>query len=255
MQYSDAHTDAHNEPLTREQVEALLPDYVFEQLDEQDHAAVERSLPLYPELASDAAEMRSAFAMMEVETLREQRKQGIAKRVRNLSYRVQERLADDRARHRKRVMLFRWLTPVLATCTALGVVLAPDGTFEAVSGTSLGAVRGWFTTSQTEAAYDRSLLRPAEARLLLEDNANGDGVVETDVSFKDNAALNDTNADAQEKESLVAARMLSKETLAELSQQVSPFSDTFAGDSGLLQGLDDNDVDDDDVTALMNEIG
>lgn len=246
METNDHNHEFNHEPLAYDEVEMLLPDYVFGALSADDRRAVEQALSLYPDLAAECAEMQAALASTELQELREGRSDAMAKRLRNLSYHVQERAASNHVRHRKRVMLLRWITPVLAACCALGVVVLPEGSF---------AVLTTLISSDSESAVERLFLRPSEEQIVREDNARNDGIVETDVSFTDNAALNDTNNDAQEKEALVAARMLSKETLSELSSQVSPFSDTFAGSGDLFLSLDDSDVDDEDVNALMKEIG
>jgi anti-sigma-K factor RskA len=242
-------------PLTRSEMEAHLPGYVMNELAADDREEFEASLKAYPDIAAELAEMQEAFALLAAEPalqeLKHKRDRAITQRVRNLSVHVQERMAQDRKRERRRAMFWRWAIPVAAAGSAVAVLMLADPITSEFSASLTQATQAE-TTAETMSA---ELLRPEEARLLQSDTTTSDGITEADVSFKDNTAAMPGSQEIDQKETLAASRMLKRETMRELSlATLSPFTDAFAGETALLQTLDDGDVDDEDVVALLKDI-
>ncbi len=160
-------------------------------------------------------------------------------------------MAQDRKRERRRAMFWRWAIPVAAAGSAVAVLMLADPITSEFSASLTQATQAE-TTAETMSA---ELLRPEEARLLQSDTTTSDGITEADVSFKDNTAAMPGSQEIDQKETLAASRMLKRETMRELSlATLSPFTDAFAGETALLQTLDDGDVDDEDVVALLKDI-
>jgi hypothetical protein len=339
MEPSDTPLAAANSApvLTREEMEALAADYASGALQGETDSAVrlnfERSLPAYPDLASDVAEMcllfgtafntpkatlntapdaddlassAAATAIHNLRELREHEALHTAQRLRNLTVHVQDRIERQRNKgtrlagnwtgrltehwNLKHLFASSWrvLVPALAAYVVL-LVIAPQsstnnsnnsnstntslssrltGMIVEASGNAADYASGFydgFTMSDEELAAKRAseqaLLRPDEESVLRDGSqANaqasaqaGAGILESDVALTGAAnAATDNELDA--RESLAAARMLKQSTLAALSDDDSPFSDRFAGEGALLQTIGDDDINNADVTALLENM-
>jgi hypothetical protein len=243
-------------PLTRSEMEERLPAYILNELASDDREEFEASLEAHPDIATELAEMQEALALLEAETalqeLKQKRDRAITQRVKNLSIHVQERIAQERKREKVRTIFWRWAIPVAAAGSALAVLMITEPTTTPDDSASLAQATQAETVTETISA---ELLRPEEAQLLQSDTTTSDGITETDVSFKDNTAAMPGSREIDQKETLAAARMLKRETMRALSlATLSPFTDAFAGETALLQTLDDDDVDNEDVVALLKDI-
>jgi hypothetical protein len=255
-------TPLSEEILSRAAMEELLPDYALHQLDAEQQVLFERSLPLYPDLQADIDDLRAAFDSENMQEFRRTYAANAASALRNLSFHVQERLEHEQRRRRKRWLVWnRYALPALAVSAVLTVIMVSS--FPDNLATVFYSVRSTVPEASQQEIYLHSawseppLLRSDEALLLQEeDSPNGLTVLESDVSFNNNLAANAFSQEVELRESLLAARLLTKETLAELavmSFMTSPFNDRFAGESALLQALDEGDLDDADLATLLAE--
>ncbi len=94
---------------SREEMEQILPDYLFCQLSEAESSRFEQSLPYFPELEQELQQARTVFAQMKSQDLYERRTQ----RVRNLSVKIQERRYAEMERKQVSLRSFRFAAPVI----------------------------------------------------------------------------------------------------------------------------------------------
>lgn len=240
MNSFDSTYNAHNAggepvlPLSREEMEALLPDYAFGDLPELERGAFERSLAAYPDLTDEIRELQDAFAPVDKNAINK----AYSQRLKNLSVHVQTRLDKEFAKAVRRRRFFRFLAPVLAAACLVGLVALPQGVFNVI-------------LSDSAAPSTMELIRPDEAQLILDDESLADGVSELDIAFVDRTVVDSPSPDIAAKEALLAAKLIDKETL----QALSAASDNGISDElSLLQDIDDDDVDESDVQTLLTEM-
>ncbi|MFY7998842.1 MAG: hypothetical protein ACOVSW_09615 [Candidatus Kapaibacteriota bacterium] len=200
--------------LAREEVEALLPDYAFGNLESaaDDKARFEASLPAYPDLVEELRLIQDSFGSIREEF--EALNRAESQRLKNLTVHVQQRLQQEAERRAHRFRLLKFFVPALAMCVVLAVISIP----QAFNG-------GWktFTSDRTETA----ILTPEDIQRLEELQVD-ESVVNEHSAFADNLGANANSADEADKQAaMVARKMLTKETLRALAANRSAFQDYF----------------------------
>lgn len=221
-------------PLSREKMEMLLPDYAFGCLADDECFLFEQSLPLYPELQTELEEIQTTFSRIDVSSLN----RSYAQRLKNLSVHVQERLVAEKRTVAQRWKFFRVAIPALIASMLTFIVVLPPGSFER-----------WVLGVSRASALD-SLIRPDEVSFIWDDESLREGISEADIAFADQTVI-EPLLEVSEKESLLIARMIDKETLLAYS---SGDDEILDNEMALLDELDDDDIDETLVQALISEM-
>ncbi len=119
-----------NNELTHYQMELLLPDYVLGKLDHDEVIMFESNLLSYPDIASEVAEARNVFAKIEKMDLDSKN----LYRSKNVSVKVQDRLAHRLKPQLRFRFVFRFILPTVALI-ALAVLVINSPNFEKKSST------------------------------------------------------------------------------------------------------------------------
>ncbi len=114
-------SEQHRNTLSRGEAELKLTDFVFGRLSAQEQAVFEAALDEFPDLRSEADQIRSAFAGFDRQDYLERRK----KAARNVSVHVQQGLnSAQRAGQRNRRFLLR-MAPLAVACIIAVVIFPP----------------------------------------------------------------------------------------------------------------------------------
>lgn len=221
-------------PLSCEKMEMLLPDYAFGHLVGDEYFLFEQSLPFYPELQAELEEIQATFSRIDVPSIN----RGYAQRLKNLSVHVQERLVAEKRAAAQRWKFFRVAVPVFVASMLTFIVILPPGSFER-----------WVLGVSSASVLD-SLIRPDEVAFIWDDESLREGISEADIAFADQTVI-EPLLEVSEKESLLIARMIDKETLLAYSSSDDEILDN---EMALLDELDDDDIDETLVQALISEM-
>lgn len=140
--------------LTKNQLEELLPDYAFGNLSEAQILLFEQSITHYPELQTELADIQDAFIPVKnynFDTTVEQR-------TRNLSIRVNEKLATQRRTVFSMQSFARYILPALGLA-ACGILY-----FQINSATNTAPQQTLQNTARLE------IVRPNDAQLLIDED-------------------------------------------------------------------------------------
>ncbi len=114
-------SEQHRNTLSRSEAELKLTDFVFGRLSAEEQAVFEAALDEFPDLRSEADQIRSAFAGFDRQDYLERRKLA----ARNVSVHVQEGLSSaHRAGQRNRRFLLR-MAPLAVACIIAVVFFPP----------------------------------------------------------------------------------------------------------------------------------
>lgn len=216
--------------LAREEVEALLPDYAFGEIEPNDKVRFEASLSAYPDLAEELRLIQDSFEAVEPEMQALDRAQ--MQRLKNLTVHIQERLQHEAERRAHRFRLMKFFVPALAMCVLLAVISIPQA-----FNTNWTVLSG--RTDRTESA----ILTPEDIERLEELPVDANG------AFSNNTGIINTNANDNDKEAALAARkMLNNETLRAIAANRSAFQGYF-DNSDALDNISDDDAD--SIAAAM----
>lgn len=102
---------------SRQQVEEMLPDYVFGNLTAAESAEFERAVQGYPEVQREIEEVRKVFSQVEKMDINGM----IDQHTRNLSMKVNQRMAAP-PRRSKRATFFAWGLPALVGAAAFVIM-------------------------------------------------------------------------------------------------------------------------------------
>jgi hypothetical protein len=239
MMNTTEHTDIPTPVLTRTEVENLLADYAFGELEAPEAARLEASLPSYPDLQEELLCIQESFAAVEGEI--EALERTNAQRLRNLSIHVQDRLKKDAERTIRRWQWFRILVPSLAVAAAIAVVVVPNSISDYVR-TRFGAG----ANSENTLA-----LQADEIKALEESQALTVGLLDVDATLNDKALADAIDDQLSAQENKAASRMLHKETMKTLARNTSAFQDYF-DNSAEMQHVTEEDVA--NVAAALTEM-
>lgn len=240
METNQEHTPSHHTlpVLARDEVEQLLPDYAFGELDASSVARFEVSIGTYPDLQEELMLITDTFASVEKEF--EEIERTNAHRLKNLSVHVQDRLGKENERKAHRWRLMRFFVPALATCAVIAIISMPRGFTDYV------------LRRTVDANTDNALVfKPEEIRGLEDNQIVEAGLLEADASLNDKALANMIDKELSAQESKMATRLLRKETLKALAQNTSPFRGYF-DNSAEMQDANDEDVA--NVAAALTEM-
>lgn len=224
--------------LSREEVEAFLPDYAFGDIAASDKAKVEASLGRYPDLAEELRLIQESFEAVqpELEALDRQQMQ----RLKNLTIHIQDRLQHEAEKRAHRFRLMKFFVPALAMCVLLAVISVPQA-----FNTNWSALSG--RTEQSESA----ILTPEDIQRL-EELPTDESLVNASGAFANNAGIIANGAEDSSKEAAMAARkMLTRETLNAIAANRSAFQGYF-DNSDMLDNISDDDAD--GIAAAMTEM-
>ena len=110
--------------LSREEVEAFLPDYAFGDITASDKARVEASLGTYPDLAEELRLIQESFEAVQPEFEALDRQQ--TQRLKNLTVHIHDRLQHEAEKRAHRFRLMKFFVPALAMCVLLAVISVPQ---------------------------------------------------------------------------------------------------------------------------------
>ncbi len=230
--------------LQRDELEALLPDFAFGELSENDAARVIASLPAFPDLQEELTLIQESFTALEeaMETI----ERANAQRLRNLSVHVQERLREETLRSKRRWQWFRIMIPSVIAAAVLAVVVVPNRVSDALR-ERLGIAGA--TTS--DSALDLKPEEIEQIRAISEPNALQAGLLDADAGVNDKALAEAMDKSFSSHENTMASTMLHKETMKALAQNTSAFHDYFDNSTD-MQNLSDEDVA--NVAAALTEM-
>lgn len=109
----------NNSKLSLKQMEEFLPDYVFERISEDDKFNFEQCLPNYPEIQNEIIEVRAVFQKMEMMDI----EKPIRDKSRNLSVKVNQKLAKNKEYGYKGSFNLKILMPLMAMLVASAMFL------------------------------------------------------------------------------------------------------------------------------------
>lgn len=225
--------------LAREEVEALLPDYAFGEIEANDRARLEASLGAYPDLAEELRLIQESFGAVEPELEALDRAQ--TQRLKNLTVHIQERLQHEAERRAHRFRLVKFFVPALAMCVLFAVISIPQA-----FNTGWTSVLGW-RADRTESA----ILTPEDIQRL-EELSVDETSTNTSGALANNTGIITTDAEGNDKEAaMVARKMLTRETLRAIAANRSAFQGYF-DNADMLNNISDEDAD--GVTAAMTEM-
>ncbi len=104
----------NNSKLSLKQMQELLPDYVFDRINEDDKLVFEQSLPSYPEIQNEIIEVRTVFKKMEMMDI----EKPMRDKSRNLSVKVNQKLAQNKKYVYKSNLSIKILMPLMAMLVA-----------------------------------------------------------------------------------------------------------------------------------------
>lgn len=109
--------------ITREILEQMLPDYALGKLSAEDKDIFEQNIPAYPDLEKELDSFRIMFSRMENVDF----DSPLEERTRNISVKVNERLAEKRSKKKAGVIL-KYISPVAAMLViTIGIFLLTPG--------------------------------------------------------------------------------------------------------------------------------
>ncbi|MFN8358430.1 MAG: hypothetical protein U0264_00820 [Candidatus Kapaibacterium sp.] len=147
-----------NTILTKSELESLLPDYAFGKASDEEIRLIERSLPYYPEIEQEFAEIKNVFGTIDSSFLESE----IDHRTRNLSMKVNDRLRTTRSTALLSTAFWaRFALPSVAVVilAVLGVRLLQPGLFTP-------------HTAQVMTDSHIQLLHPDDTRLLINEDVS-----------------------------------------------------------------------------------
>jgi hypothetical protein len=153
----------NNEILNHHRMEELLPDYVFERIDDDNREAFERSLGHYPDIQKEIREVRRVFSKVEQMDIDGMFK----KRSRNMSVKVRQKLDDKKRKAARGNVLFRFVIP-----TAALVLLV----FMAIN-----TIRQYTRETKTEiaeVAEPMEIIKPGETLALIDSSVDYDQIAD-----------------------------------------------------------------------------
>jgi hypothetical protein len=217
--------------LVRAELELLLADYAFGELDASNATRFEASIGAYPDLQEELALITDSFAELDKEFQAIDRVN--AQRLKNLTVHVQNRLAKENERKAHRWRLMKFFVPALATCAVIAVVSMPRGFTDYVFRRTVSA--------NTDNAL---IFQPEEIKGLEDNQAVAAGLLDADASLSDKVLSSVMEKELTAQENKMATKMLRKETLKALAQNKSAFRGYFDNSAEML------DVTDEDVASV-----
>ncbi len=223
--------------LAREEVEALLPDYAFSEIEPNDKVRFEASLSAYPDLAEELRLIQDSFKAVEPEMEALDRAQ--MQRLKNLTVHIQDRLQHEAEKRAHRFRLMKFFVPALAMCVLLAVISIPQA-FNT----------NWTVLSGHADRTESAILTPDDIQRL-EELSVDENTANTSGALANNTGIITTDADGNDKEAaMVARKMLTRETLRAIAANRSAFQGYF--DNDMLDNISDDDAD--GVAAAMTEM-
>lgn len=225
--------------LARDEVEVLLPDYAFGEIEANDKARLEASLGAYPDLADELRLIQDSFSAVEPELEALDRAQ--TQRLKNLTVHIQERLQHEAERRAHRFRLVKFFVPALAMCVLLAVISIPQA-----------LNNGWTSVLGGRGERSESAILTPEDIERLEELSVDESIANANGALANNTGIITTDAEGNDKEAaMVARKMLTRETLRAIAANRSAFQGYF-DNSDMLNNISDEDAD--GVTAAMTEM-
>lgn len=127
--------DTAKKPLSRSELEGMLPDYTFGRLNDEEQRLFEISVEHFPDLVEEVQTVREAFDRFEQTDFRAAQE----RRARNLSVFVQRAYQKDAEGRMRRQQLMRRIAPLVALSVLILFVFSP-----------ISPVRQWFQGTPSE---------------------------------------------------------------------------------------------------------
>lgn len=183
-----------NPSLTRKQLEEMLPDYAFGRLGTEDSLQFEQSIEAYPDLTKELRDIQGVFSKVEKMDFNAI----LDNRSRNLSVRVQQRLASKNSHSNSFSRLFRFVIPTAALAAMAYFVFTSDSSFFN-SGNNPA-----LATSQQHV----EVVHSSDAVSLLSGDVNPSAVLAEARTHQNNNEINITLQDNIELDELIADNIL-----------------------------------------------
>ncbi|MBI3258189.1 MAG: hypothetical protein HYZ54_01720 [Ignavibacteriae bacterium] len=209
--------------LSRKQTEEMLPDYAFGRLGAEDSLRFEKSIEAYPDLSQELKDIQGVFSKVEKMDFNSI----LENRTRNISVRVQERLATKNAKNNSMSRLFRLVIPTVSI-VALAI-------FFFSSGNSL------FHSNELSSNLDGEnrhiqVVHSSDASILLSEDVTLNAVLAEVVSHQNNNEINIPVQDNNVIDDLIADNLLPETEEPAETSPVDP--------NNLWEYLNDNEIQD-----------
>lgn len=208
--------------LSRKQTEEMLPDYAFGRLGAEDSLQFEQSIDAYPDLSQELKDIQGVFSKVEKMDFNSI----LENRTRNISVRVQERMAKN-SKNNSMSRLFRLVIPTVSVA-ALAIFFFSSGTSFFHSNESV---------SDIEAdSHHIQVVRSSDASSLLSEDVNLNAVLAEVVSHQNNNEINIPLQDNNAIDDLIADNLLPESEESAESPSPDP--------NNLWEYLNDNEIQD-----------
>lgn len=181
--------------LTRKQLEEMLPDYAFGRLGAEDSLQFEQSIEEYPDLNQELRDIQSVFSKVEKMDFNSI----LENRTRNISVRVQQRLASKNSQSSSFSRLFRFVIPTAALAAMAYFVFTSDSPFFNSSKNNLNVVSN---------EHHVEVVHSSDAVSLLSGDVNPSAVLAEARTHQNNSEINITLQDNIALDELIADNIL-----------------------------------------------